>query len=397
MSTQYEITYVDPHSLQFREDNRNQHTPEQIDRLAQIIQHNGFRVPVIVSSRSQKVVAGHGRLMAAKKLRLEKVPVIYQQFESEDEEFQFHIADNAIAAWAELDLSGINADLEKYGPFEIDLLGIKDFVLEPAEKVGQCDEDEIPEIGESFVKEGDIWILGEHRLMCGDSTSIDAVEKLMNGEKADMVFTDPPYGMNLDTDYSSMGGDNSKYSAEKGLAGKRGIKHKAVIGDDKDFDPGIVFGLFDYCSEIFLWGADYYAERLLNKNNGSWIVWDKRVDDNFDKMWGSSFELCWSKAKHKRDIARIRFAGVYGTESQDTHGRVHPTQKPVQLAEWFFEKWGGDCKIVVDLYGGSGSTLIACEKTNRKCFMSEIDPHYCGVIIERWQKFTGKKATRVSS
>lgn len=134
MSKQYEITYADPSTLTFRPNNRNRHSEEQIDRLAKLIKHNGFRVPVLVSKNSGLVVAGHGRLMAAKKIGLESIPVIYQEFESEDEEFQFHVADNAISAWAELDLSGINADLEKYGPFDVDLLGIRDFVIDLAER-----------------------------------------------------------------------------------------------------------------------------------------------------------------------------------------------------------------------------------------------------------------------
>ena len=147
-----------------------------------------------------------------------------------------------------------------------------------------------------------------HRLMCGDSTSITDVEKLMNGNKADMVFTDPPYGMNLDTDYSSM-----KSEIFKGWIG--GKKYEQGMVDD--FSPEMIstiLTIFGYVKEIFLWGADYFAELLPNKNDGSWVVWDKRAngDDDLekdlssDKMYGSCFELCWSKNKHKRDIARIK-------------------------------------------------------------------------------------------
>ena len=134
------IEWVKTADLTPRPNNRNSHPEEQIDRLAKIVDHNGFRVPIIVSKLSGLVVAGHGRLEAAKRLGLEKVPVIYQDFASEDEEYQFHVADNGIARWAELDLSGINADLENIGPIDIDLLGIKDFLVEPAEILNKSGE-----------------------------------------------------------------------------------------------------------------------------------------------------------------------------------------------------------------------------------------------------------------
>ena len=211
----------------------------------------------------------------------------------------------------------------------------------------------------------------------------------MNGEKADMVFTDPPYGMNLDTDYTDM---NSKFKGSKG-----GNKYNKVIGDNNDFKPELIttiFKNFDYCKEVFIWGADYFAEYIENKNNGSWIVWDKRLDESADKMYGSCFEMCWSKNKHKREIARIKWAGIFGMEKEHDKKRVHPTQKPMLLTEWFFNKWGKGLSIIVDLYLGSGSTLIACEKTNRICYGMELDTKYCDVIIERWEQFTGQKAKK---
>lgn len=223
----------------------------------------------------------------------------------------------------------------------------------------------------------------------------------MNGVKADMVFTDPPYGMFLNTDFSDM---HSKMNTDFGDREMKGGKYKKVKGDNEDFKPifiNTIFNNFGYCKEIFTWGADYYAELLPNKNDGSWIVWDKRqnenetdLDDNpMDKGYGSCFELCWSKNKHKRDIARIRWAGLFGMEKDDTKKRVHPTQKPSILAEWFINKYNKKQNAtIVDLYGGSGSTLIACEKTNNICYCMEYEPMYIDVIIQRWENFTGEKA-----
>jgi DNA modification methylase len=169
----------------------------------------------------------------------------------------------------------------------------------------------------------------------------------------------------------------------------KGTTHKSyenVIGDAEDFSPELITSIFEnfsYTKEIFIWGADYFSELLPNKNTGSWIVWDKRKEGGTDKLFGSSFELCWSKAKHKRDIARILWAGYFGMGGEDTKTRIHPTQKPVELARWFFERWGKDGDIVVDVFAGSGFSIVACENLSRKCRAIEISPNYCAVILER--------------
>jgi site-specific DNA-methyltransferase (adenine-specific) len=262
-------------------------------------------------------------------------------------------------------------------------------------------EDEVPDVPEEpKAKLGDIYQLGNHRLMCGDSTSEKDVAKLMNGVKADMVFTDPPYGMNLDTDFSGMK-NKLDFAKEKGFTG--GKKYEQGIVDD--FNPKMIDLIMQLdVKETFLWGADYFAELLPNKNDGSWIVWDKRANGNdnieedysSDKMYGSCFELCWSKNKHKRDIARVKWAGVFGTEQEFDHKRYHPTQKPIKLCEWFIKRYSNDDNAILDLFGGSGSTLIACEQLNRKCYMMEYDPHYIDVIIQRWENFTGEKAVKLN-
>lgn len=284
-----------------------------------------------------------------------------------------------------IDMSALEEKLEEIR--EIDVAG------HTREIGGAADEDEVPEVVEPKAKLGEIYRLGDHRLMCGDSTDEDTVATLMNGEKADMVFTDPPYGMFLDTDYDSMFGTDKSHR-------KTGKRFNEVKGDHEDFTPRLIetiFRNFDYCEEMFIWGADYFTEFLENRTDGSWVVWDKRCNENMDKVSGNTFELCWSKQKHKRLIARIMWSGHHGMQKDDTKTRVHPTQKPSKLIEWFFDQWGKGSKLVADIYGGSGSTLIACEKTNRKCFMMELDPHYVDVIIARWEKFTGQKAELIST
>ena len=218
----------------------------------------------------------------------------------------------------------------------------------------------------------------------------------MNGNKADMVFTDPPYGMNLDTYYSSMKSEIFK----GGIGGK-----KYDAGKVDEFHPEMINAVLSIpAKEVFMWGADYFAELLPNKNDGSWIVWDKRANGNnddaedcsSDKMYGSCFELCWSKQKHKRDIARVKWAGIFGMSSQDQNKRFHPTQKPLELCGWFLKRYSKENENIIDLFGGSGSTLIACEQLDRNCYMMELDPHYVDVIIARWEQFTGKKAVLIN-
>ena len=219
--------------------------------------------------------------------------------------------------------------------------------------------------------------------MCGDSTDRANVELLMNGQKADMVFTDPPYGINLDTDLSSI---KTELKGWKGQGGK----YSKVIGDDKDYDQAHIFDMLGYVDEIFLWGGDYFAERIPNKNDGAWFVWDKTINqDKGSVTWnlGSMFELCWSKQKHKREVVRKLWAGLYGTETQDERSRIHPTQKPLEVCTWFINKFSKKDNTVIDLFLGSGSTLIACEQTDRICYGMELDPKYTDVIRRRWAKF----------
>lgn len=250
-------------------------------------------------------------------------------------------------------------------------------------------EDEVPQVqADPKTKLGDLWELGEHRLLCGDAT--EHIDHLIQRDKIDMVYTDPPYGMNANTDWT-----NTKGSVTHSKLGNHGLKHDKITNDHRPFDPSVLLGLFESTQEVFLFGADYYSKKL--PDGGSWVVWDKRTTNDgrvINQLIGVEFELCWSKKKNARKIARVLHSGLASVENDK---RQHPTQKPVKLAEWFFDQWGKTTKTVADLYGGSGSTLIACEKTNRKCYMMEIEPKYVRVIIDRWEQYTGKKAELIKN
>ena len=375
----HKIVNKDINSLIFAEYNPRQLTEDQYKHLKDSIDRFGLVDPIIVNKnkdRANIIIGGHQRVRVAKDMNIKEVPCLELDL-SYDRERELNIRLNANTGEWDTDILANVFDIDEltdWGFDDLDLSLFEDEVVK-----GLTDDDDVPEVEESICKAGDLWLLGEHRLLCGDSTKKENIELLLDGQKADMVFTDPPYGMNLDAE----GFDK--------MPTAKGTKHHSysnIIGDDKDFNPSFFLNYFDYCKEQFWWGGDYYAEYL--PKDGSYIVWDKRAEGGMDKMFGSSFELCWSKSKHKREIARVLWAGYFGMGGEDTKQRVHPTQKPIDLVIWFFERYKGN--KVIDLFLGSGSTLIACEKTGRKCYGMELDPHYCDVIIKRWEDYTGKKA-----
>jgi DNA modification methylase len=380
-----------------RSDHKN--ARKRTDRSATLIEESLKRYGAarsVVIDEDNRILAGNGTVDAAKRAGISKVRVIETDGDeiiavkrtglTEDQKIGLALADNRTSDLSEWDKEMLHQLSEEHDItpwFEAEDLAEIMGEVEVIPPEGLTDADDVPEAPDKPVtKPGDVWLLGNHRVMCGDSTDVLAVGRLMDGQKANMVFTDPPYGMNLDTDYSKMG-DGGK-------------THRAVIADDEQYDAGFLLATFDYCKEIFLWGADYYVETLRRSypDLGSWIVWDKYSDQErnglLDGRFGSAFETCWSKTRHKRELARVLVTTNYTARGDET--RVHPTQKPVALAEWFFDRWGKQGDVVVDLYGGSGSTLIACEKTGRQARLMELDPRYCDVIVKRWEDFTGKKA-----
>jgi site-specific DNA-methyltransferase (adenine-specific) len=361
--------------------NARQHDDKNLKAIQGSLKEFGQRKPIVVTEAGV-IVAGNGTVEAAKRLGWTQIDVVKVPNDwTPDKIKAFAIADNRtaeLANWNQEVLTSQLLELEAEG-WELAEFGFEALELPDEDK--PIVEDEVPESAPGRVALGDIWQLGNHRLMCGDSFSKDAIDQLLNGHTADMVFSDPPYGMNLDTDYSKMGDGGKKYSK--------------VIDDNKQFDASFLLDYFSKCKEIFLWGADYYVETLGRDypDLGSWIIWDKYSDDRIgllDGRFGSSFETCWSKTPHRREIARVLVKTNYTARGDEA--RVHPTQKPVELAKWFFDRWGKQANNIVDLFGGSGFTLIACEQLGKSAFLMELDPKYCDVIIERWERLTGNKA-----
>lgn len=366
-----------------------------IDAVARSLDRFGQRKPIVVRNNDKTIIAGNHTWQAAKQLGWTEIAVAYVA-DDDVTASAYALADNRTAELGSYDEVALKDLIEKVSAVDSDLIkdsgwqekAIAELVAKIENEIPkEINEDEAPELPiEPTTKLGDIWQLGRHRLMCGDATDEQSVNRLMDGAKADMVFTDPPYGMDLDTDYTKMG-DGGK-------------KHDKVIADDMQFNAQPLLQMFDYCDEIFLWGADYYIETLNRQypDLGSWVIWDKYSDAErnglLDGRFGSAFETCWSKTKHKRELARVLVTTNYTARGDET--RIHPTQKPVALANWFFERWGKGRNNIVDLFGGSGSTLIAAEQTNRTCYMMELDPKYCDIIIKRWETLTGNKAELIN-
>jgi DNA modification methylase len=350
--------------------NARTHSDEQVGQIAASIKEWGWTTPVLVDEYGG-IIAGHGRTMAAKRLGMREVPVMVARGWSDAKKRAYVLADNKLAINAGWDDSMLALELKELGEtgFDLDLTGFSlDEInaLTPLEvEPGLTDEDAVPEAPEEpTTRLGDVWILGQHRLMCGDSTSIDAVEKLMDGQKAEMVFTDPPYGMNAVTKSSVL---KKNYGQD-------------ILGDDNTDAAKdsflLAFGLYPDANHVW-WGANYYGSAL--PDSECWIVWDK----NNGQSDQTDCELAWTNF---RSVVR-QF-----TMASEKKNRVHPTQKPISLIEWVFDRFKVSSNFVLDLFGGSGSTLIGCEKMGRKAFVMELDPKYCDVIVKRWQDYTGNQS-----
>jgi len=262
----------------------------------------------------------------------------------------------------------------EYDPLELDEWGLDVWQPEEEEKEGLTDPDEVPEAPEEpKTKLGDLYILGEHRLLCGDSTKAEDVKRLMDGSTAHAFVTDPPYGIKIGSQSQGKGG---------GVAKK--IDYGKNDWDNEIPKQAILQGM-NTCEVSVLWGANYYTDIL--SPSSCWLVWDK---DNGDTDF-ADVEMAWTNIPKSSRLFKYTWAGMRQEDMKNKEKRVHPTQKPVELNVWVMEKLNLG-NAILDLFLGSGSTLIAAEKTGRKCYGMELDPKYCDVIVKRWEDFTGKKA-----
>lgn len=372
------VTYMDADSL-IPYANNPRLNDNAVDAVAASIKEFGFKVPIVVDGENV-IINGHTRLKAAHKLGLKQVPVIVADDLTPEQVKAFRLADNKTGELAQWDMDKLDIELE--GIDEIDMTDFGfDIEIDDIEEGTEVKEDEAPEVkdGEPKAKRGDIYQLGRHRLMCGDSTSVDDINKLLNGNKIDLVYTDAPYGISIVNDKTHKVGDSN-------LAKNK--EYLQVKGDDttdtaKNFyNSCISLGI----NNFILWGGNYFTDFL--PFSPSWIIWDKRVDMNSNDF--ADGEMAWCSFKTPVRIYHQLWNGMI--REGEREDRVHPTQKPIRMQTEILNDFTNENDNILDGFGGSGSTLIACEQTNRNCYMMEYEPHYIDVIIQRWENFTGQKA-----
>lgn len=377
--------------------NSRKHSDDQVSQIAASIKEFGWTNPILVDGENG-IIAGHGRIMAAKKLGMTEVPVIELAHLSKEQRKALIIADNKLALNSDWDTNLLSielADLQELG-FDLNLTGFNADelanLLQPEQVDGLTDENEIPPVPEEpKTKLGDIYQLGDHRLMCGDSTSIDAVEKLTDG-LVDILVTDPPYNV----DYTGKTKDALKIQNDSmDDSTFRQFLRDAFVAADTVMKPGAVF---------YIWHADSegYNFRGACKDAG-WqvrqcLIWQKdtMVMGRQDYHWKHEPCLYGWKDGAAHLWATDRKQTTLILCKRPTKNDLHPTMKPVELMEYQILNNTKGMDIVLDLFGGSGSTLMACEKIGRKARLMELDPKYCDVIVKRWEDFTGRKAELIS-
>lgn len=360
------------------ERNAKQHGSEQVKKLCDSIREFGFISPCLIDS-DLNVIAGHGRIMAAREMGMEKVPCLFVEGLTETQRKAYILADNRLTELGEWDMDIVNAELMDLdlADFDVSLTG---FDFELPEEQDEIEEDDVPELeDETTVQRGYIYQLGDHRLMCGDSTSREDVAALMGGQRADMVFTDPPYGYEYESNFQDT--------------------FKMLKNDDKILDfVGASYEVmqencpvYSFCGWQTLrkW-LEYFDDTRLSMKNI--IVWEKNNWSMGDLKgaYAGQYEIIIYLNKGRVELKGARDTDIWKFDREPP--KEHPTMKPVELIVYALRKSSEVGGVILDLFGGSGSTLIACEQTGRKCCMMELDPHYVDVIIKRWENLTGLKA-----
>lgn len=385
------IEYLPIKALKPYEKNTRKHQKKDVDNIARSIEKYGMCDAIGIWGEQNIIVEGHGRMLACKQLGMTEVPCVRLDHLTDEQRREYAIAHNATAELSEWDLDILPDELAELDLGDFDF----EFGIEDEEEETEIVEDEAPEVDEDaepIAKLGDIWQLGRHRLMCGDSTSITDVEKLMNGEKADMVFTDPPY--NIQTE----GGC-------KGEVGKALRKQGKDIEFIADFEPKEFLNVlpcvfnknmnaYIFCNKELL--PSYLNWAVENRYSYNVLVWKKpnAIPIGDSHRPDIEYMLLFRKnAIWNNGLKNVNYSRCLEV-SRETG--LHPTMKPISLITNEMQISSNKYSNVVDFFGGSGSTLIACEQLDRICYMMELDPKYCDVIIKRWETLTGEKAVLIN-
>ena len=377
-----------------------------VDYVAKSIEQFGFKVPIVID-KNNVIVAGHTRYKAAKKLGLKTVPCIIADDLADEQIKAFRLADNKTAELSEWDFDLLNDELD--GIFDIDMRDFgfdsMDFGSDGEKEIVEDEPPEIDEDSETICKFGDIWQLGEHRLMCGDSTDREQVEMLMNGEKADMVFTDPPYNVAIGSKNAFLNSVQKAGRCCEDIANDKGMTDEEI--GQKLWKP-VFENLRDYAKDdcslyVTMPQGDTHMMMMMMMIAANWqvkheLMWLKnsptfsmgRLDYDYKHE-----PICYGWAKSHNFYGKGKFTKSVWEIDKPKHCDLHPTMKPIELISNAILNSSKQNDLITDFFGGSGSTLIACEQLDRKCYMMELSEKYCSVIIKRWEDFTGKKAVKI--
>lgn len=383
MNQSLRIEYIPIEDIKPYENNAKLHPQEQIQQIKNSILEFGFDDPIAVW-KDNIIIEGHGRLIAAQELGYKEIPVIRLDDLTDEQRRAYTLVHNQLTMNTGFDIEMLNIELGG-----IDRIDMSDFGFEFEPSFGNGDgsevveddfETELPEEPKS--KLGDIYQLGRHRLVCGDSTDPAVIDRLMDGVKADMVFTDSPYGVNIVNDKGKVGADN--------LA-KNGV-YAPVIGDDTTETAQQAYNIYSQlCDKMILWGGNYFLDFL--PSSDGWLIWDKRGESGIRNNFADG-EMAWCSFHTPVRIYHQLWNGMIREGEHEK--RVHPTQKPIRMLSEILQDFTNEGDIILDVFGGSGSTLIACEQTGRTCYMAELSPEYVDVIIARYEKLTGNKAVKLN-
>ena len=377
-STKLSVEYLPVGALRPYERNARKHRKEDVQGIVNSIRQFGFDDPIGIWGPDNLIVEGHGRLLAAKQLGMETVPCIRLDHLNDEQRRAYALAHNKTAENSEWDFDILPEELESIVDIDMSKFGFEINLDEEQEIV----EDEVPEAPEEpRTKIGDIYQIGQHRLICGDSTDHAVIDRLMDGVKAQLLLTDPPYGIDVVQNRQVGGGKIAKCN-----------QYSAIIGDDTTDTARASYDVALTCTENqIIFGGNYFTDFL--PPSRCWVVWDKQNTGNF-----ADAELAWTSFDKGVRLYHFMWNGLCREGSREVEGktRVHPTQKPVGMLADILKDFSEENDSILDCFGGSGSTLIACEQLNRKCYMVELDPKYCDVIVDRWEKFTGEKAVKVN-
>lgn len=357
------------------------------------------------------VIGGNMRLRACTELGFDEVPCKVIPFETPVEALRaYTVKDNVGFGENDWDAFANDWDLSELKAFGLTFDDVPGFDDEE-ESADSAEDDFDSDNVKARCKKGEVWQLGNHRLMCGDSTDAQCVERLMGGEKAALLLTDPPYGVNIvqnatdggDKPFGTLRSDKGAPVSFKGTPSRpksREIvpatkKYVPIKGDESTETARKSYEIAKDVSETqIIFGGNYFTDFL--PPSRCWIVWEKGVPEG---AFFAPVELAWVNKDANAKLYKVLWSGLCREGDRDIEGvkRVHPTQKPVSLCARILDDFTKDGDNVLDLFGGSGSTLIACEQTNRKCFMMEFEEYYCDVIISRWEQLTGRTAEKVNA